>query len=605
MNAKTRLMQFFHNRSVISKFVAIYVSILLLSLAVTGYTLYRQAAGSAIEQAQTVMEQNLLQTKESIEEKVKMTENISQIIAFDSRIQTFLDSDFINESFQLQDYRDNISPILDNIMRQNPYIHSLHVYMGNPTIPELYGGYDGFYSMQRIRNDPPYQAILENNALRSAWRGLHKEKVLLVRPDLAANADVLSFNRKVYSVHNYEVAGMVEIEITARELFQTLEDSVSADIGNVFIADDGDRIVSENVPGAYGERLEQLGLTGLPLDGSVNRIASVRGQRSIIISIPLSGPQLRVVGIFPLGHVLEKVNGSIRTIIVVLAAALLLLSLLVYYVTVKLLSRMKVLLKAMKQVREGSLDVSVPVAWNDEFSQMALSFNHMTERIHGLVETVYKAELLEKEAEVKALESQINPHFLYNTLATISWVARKAKAPEVARISDSLAKFYRLVLNKGSSETLVGNELDMVKAYLAIQKFRFEDRFDAIFEVDERVREFVTVKNILQPLVENALVHGIEPKRAHGTIFVKARLEDEQVVLQIADDGVGMGRERLRELKEGRPVDSHGSGYALANIMGRLRMMHGENHQLELFSRPGIGTVVTISFAARRRTDIA
>ncbi|WP_168735926.1 cache domain-containing sensor histidine kinase [Cohnella fermenti] len=600
-----RLMRVFHNRSVIFKFVAIYVSILLVSLAVMGYTLYRQAASSAIEQARTVMEQNLRQTKESIEEKVKMTENISQIIAFDSRIQTFLDSDFINESFQLQDYRDNIAPILDNIMRQNAYIHSLHVYMGNPTIPELYGVYDGFYGMQRIRDDPPYRAILENDGLRSVWRGLHKENALLIRPDITANADVLSFNRKVYSVHNFEVAGLVEIEITAQELLRSAEDSVSADIGSVFIANDDGGIVFADGQIAYEKRLEQAGLAELPLDEVVNRVSSVGGHRSIVISIPLTGPGLRVVGVFPLGHVLDKVNGSIRTTVIVLTAALLLLSLLVYYVTVKLLSRMKLLLKAMKQVREGSLDVSVPVAWNDEFSQMALSFNHMTGRIHELVETVYKAELLEKEAEVKALESQINPHFLYNTLATISWVARKAKAPEVVRLSDSLAKFYRLVLNKGSSETSVGNELDMVKAYLEIQKFRFEDRFDAVFEVDERVREFATVKNILQPLVENALVHGIEPKRAHGTIRIKAGVEENRVVLQVADDGVGMGAERLRELKEGRPVDSHGSGYALANIGDRLRRMYGDGHRLELFSRPGIGTVVTVVFAARRRTDIA
>ncbi|KAI7248998.1 hypothetical protein KC345_g11791, partial [Hortaea werneckii] len=168
---------------------------------------------------------------------------------------------------------------------------------------------------------------------------------------------------------------------------------------------------------------------------------------------------------------------------------------------------------------------------------MALSFNHMTRRIHDLVETVYKSELLEKDAELKALESQINPHFLYNTLATISWVARKAKAPDIVKLSDSMAKFYRLVLNKGNSETLVANELDMVGAYLAIQKFRFEDRFDAVFEVDEQVRNCYTLKNILQPLVENALIHGIEPKRSHGTIIIKAALENDLVVIRIIDDG--------------------------------------------------------------------
>ncbi|WP_201002794.1 sensor histidine kinase [Paenibacillus glycanilyticus] len=597
-------MRFFQNWSVTSKFVTIYVSILLVSLSVTGYMLYRQAFQSAIAQAQTVMEQNLLQTKASVEEKVKLTENISQIIAFDARVQTFLDSDFINESFQLQDYRDNIMPIIDNIMRQNANIHSIHVYMSNPTIPELYGGYDGFYAMNRIKGDSMYQSILHNAGIQSEWHSLHKERLLLMKPGISAKADVLSYNRKIFSNRDYGISGLVEIEITQDELFKAVKDSISGHLGSVFIVDSGNRIVSNNIPGTYGQNADTVGLAGLLDNGRTNKLATVQGTRSIVISIPVTGPNLRVVGVFPVSHVVEKVSHSIRTMLVILTAALLLLSLLVYFVTVKLLSRMKPLLKAMKQVREGSLDVSVPVVWNDEFSQMALSFNHMTGRIHDLVEKVYKSELLEKEAELKALESQINPHFLYNTLATISWVSRKAKAPEVARISDSLAKFYRLVLNKGSSETLIANELDMVKAYLAIQKFRFEDRFDAVFEVDERVREYITVKNILQPLIENALVHGIEPKRSHGTIIIKAYLEDGQVVLRIIDDGVGMPADRKRDVVEGNPVSSEGSGYAIANIRKRLQAYYGEHHQLELFSRTGIGTVITISFAARRRTDV-
>lgn len=544
------LVRFYQSWSVTSKFVIIFVSILFVSLLLTGYTLYRQAAESAIDQAQTIMEQNLQQTRTSIEEKVKMMENISQIIAFDSRIQTLLDSDFINESFQLQDYRDNVAPIIDNIMRQNPYIHSIHVYMSNPQIPELYGGYDGFFSISRIADDGNYRSLLDDNSIKSAWRSVHKEKLLLVRPDVSPVADVLSFNRKIYSFHDFGIAGLVEIEIMESELFKPLKDSVSGTVGNVYIMDESGKVVSDTIAEAYGARAEQLGLGEWSSGGPVNLLAEVGGTRSIVISIPLEGPQLRIIGVFPVSHVVEKVQDSLYTTLFVLAAALLLMSLLVYFVTVKLLSRMKQLLKAMKQVREDSLGVSVPVTGNDEFSQMTRSFNHMTRRIHDLVERVYKSELLEREAEVKALESQINPHFLYNTLATISWVARKANAPDVTRISDSLAKFYRLVLNKGSSETLVAGELEMVKAYLVIQKFRFEERFDAVFEVDDEVKEFVTLKNILQPLVENALVHGIEPKRSHGTIIIKAGVEDGWVVLRIIDDGVGMTAPRLADIRE-------------------------------------------------------
>lgn len=599
-----RITRVFHNWSVTSKFVGVYVLILIVSSTITGVILYLQAYNSAISQARSVMEQNIVQTKHSIDEKVAMIENISQIIAFDSRIQTLLGSAFIKESFQLQDYRYNVAPIVDNIMRQNKYIHSIHVYMNNSTIPELFELYDGFYSMNRIRDDEEYVSFMNDSKKQTDWRGLHLEKLLTVRPDVEAKADVFSYNRKIFSGRNDEINGLVEIEVTQNVLFQPLTDSIS-DVGNVLVLDGNNQVVFKNRSVFSDKVTEELAHVLPGNNDKVNNITKIGGVRSIVISIPLNGPNLRLVGIFPVSHFVDKVNLSIRTMFIILIAALVVLSLLVYYLTVKLLSRMKVLLKAMKQVREGSIDVSVPVVWNDEFTQMALSFNHMTHRMHELVETVYKSELLEKDAELKALESQINPHFLYNTLATISWVARKAKAPEIINLSGSLAKIYRLVLNKGNSETLVENELEMVRAYLDIQKFRFEDRFDAIFEVDDRVRNCYTLKNILQPLVENSLIHGIEPKRSHGTIIIKALLEDNQIVLRVIDDGVGMTSDKIKDVLEGKNVISRGSGFAIANITRRLQAFYGQREQhLELYSRQGIGTVVTLSFTARGLDDV-
>lgn len=598
-----RITRVFHNWSVTSKFVGIFVLILTVSSIITGVIIYVQAYNSAISQARSVMEQNLLQTKTTIDEKVDMIENISEIIAFDSRIQTLLDSAFINESFQLQDYRYNVAPIVDNIMRQNTYIHSIHVYMNNPTIPEIFELYDGFYSMDRIRGDGEYVRFMKDVQNSTDWRGLHLENLLTTRPDVKAKADVFSYNRKILSGRNNEVNGLVEIEVTQSVLFQPLEDA-NTEVGSVLVLDNNHKVASNNNTPLSDAMINEL--TGvMPGDNSrLNMLATVGGVRSIVISVPLTGPDLRLVGVFPVSNFVDKVNQSIRTSFMVLIAALIILSLLVYYLTVKLLSRMKVLLKAMKQVREGSIDVSVPVVWNDEFTQMALSFNHMTTRIHDLVETVYKSELLEKDAELKALESQINPHFLYNTLATISWVARKAKAPDIVKLSDSMAKFYRLVLNKGNSETLVANELDMVGAYLAIQKFRFEDRFDAVFEVEERVRNCYTLKNILQPLVENALIHGIEPKRSHGTIIIKAALEDDLVVIRIIDDGVGMPRDMIEDVIAGKVLNTRGSGFAIANITKRLQAFYGESQHIELYSRQGIGTVITLSFAARGMNNV-
>ena len=586
--------RFRHHLSVTAKFIIIYLSILAASLSVTGLILYVQASKSTIAQAQVVMEQNVQQKKDNISEKIKMIENVSQIIAYDTKIQTFLGSAFTNESFQLEEYRDNTAPILENIMRQNTYIHSIRIYMENNTIPELY---DGFYHLDRIRNEEGYANFILNRESNSNWRGLHPEKSIVSLPGVVKKNEVFSFCRKMFSSKYLDLVGLLEIEVKQEVLFDSLNNSSARNLGRIFVADHTGTIVSQNIPDLYKKQLIDLGIPQLPGDLKFNEIVEMGGNSSILISIPLEGLDFHVVGLFPVSNFNGKVKDSLRTMMLVLLVALIVLSVLVYFITNALLARMKVLVKAMKQVRNGSLDISVPVVSNDEFSQMALSFNHMTRRIHELVETVYKTKIMEKEAELRALESQIKPHFLYNTLATISWVARKSNSPEITHLSNTLAKFYRLVLNKGRSIIMVRDEIEMVRTYVQIQKFRFEDLFDIVFEVDEEIYKYHTAKNILQPLVENALIHGIEPKRAHGTIILKAGFRDDRLFYQVIDDGVGIQKDKIDAILHGQVENSSGSGYAIKNIMERLDAYYGDQHSFELFGKPGIGTVITITFA--------
>ena len=583
-----------HHLSVTAKFIIIYLSILAASLSVTGLILYVQASKSTIAQAQVVMEQNVQQKKDNISEKIKMIESVSQIIAFDTKIQTFLGSAFTNESFQLEEYRDNTAPILENIMRQNTYIHSIRIYMENNTIPELY---DGFYHLDRIRNEEGYANFILNRESNSNWRGLHPEKSIVSLPGVVKKNEVFSYCRKMFSSKYLDLVGLLEIEVKQEVLFDSLNNSSARNLGRIFVTDHTGTIVSQNIPDLYKKQLIDLGIPQLPGDLKFNEIVEMGGNSSILISIPLEGLDFHVVGLFPVSNFNGKVKDSLRTMMLVLLIALIVLSVLVYFITNALLARMKVLVKAMKQVRNGSLDISVPVVSNDEFSQMALSFNHMTKRIHELVETVYKTKIMEKEAELRALESQIKPHFLYNTLATISWVARKSNSPEITHLSNTLAKFYRLVLNKGRSIIMVRDEIEMVRTYVQIQKFRFEDLFDIVFEVDEEIYKYHTAKNILQPLVENALIHGIEPKRAHGTIILKAGFRDDRLFYQVIDDGVGIQKDKIDAILHGQVENSSGSGYAIKNIMERLDAYYGDQHSFELFGRPGIGTVITITFA--------
>ncbi|MEV5029301.1 cache domain-containing sensor histidine kinase [Paenibacillus sp. LPE1-1-1.1] len=593
-----KITKLFRNLSVTWKFVATFLCILAVSLSASGIYLYLQLSGSAISQAQIVMEQNLLQTRNSVMNKMNMIQNISKLLTSDIRLQTFLGSDFNNNSFAYDDYTSNISPYVENVLRQNPNVHSLRVYMTNPSIPEVY---DSFYQISRIKEQQWVSEVTKNDSNISGWRGLHTEKFLLNIPKRREPESVFSFYQKINSIRYFDTVGLLEIEILESDLFDILNTESTGQIGEIFMIDRESNVVSSNKSELFKQKITDAGLATIPLETSFNQVLKVNGRKSVVISVPLHDLGLRLIGIFPVSGLNEKVKESAFSITGILLIALVVLGFIVYLITNALLSRLKRIVLAMKRVKEGSLTVSVPVQSNDEFSQIAISFNHMTERIHELVETVYKSQLMEREAELKALESQVNPHFLYNTLATISWVARKANSTEIVHLSGALAQFYRLVLNKGRREILIKDELEMVKAYLAIQKFRFEEMFDVVYDIDERVYEYCVVKNILQPIVENALNHGIEPKRDRGTLQIKASIEaNDMLCFKVIDDGVGMSKERLAALLVGNIERTSGSGYAVKNITERLNSYYGDKHAFHIHSAPGIGTSVMITFAKER-----
>ncbi|MDQ0062902.1 histidine kinase [Paenibacillus harenae] len=575
--------------SVKAKFVITFLSSLTASMGFMGFILYDQASQAAIDQGKILMMQDVQQMKDSLSQKVTMVQSLSELIASSPSIQNFLGSPFLSQPYQSQEYRDNIAPIIGSMFLQNKYLHSIRIYVKNQSLPELY---DGFYHLSRIEAEPSYAPFIQDMHRITRWRGLHNEHVLLPSPGSIRHTQVFSYDHKILSSRYTDMAGILEIEVDRDDFFASLKASKDHYRGNVFVVDASGRVVS----GSSGlTDLTDYGLQGLPGDVKFDQVMDVKGVRSIVISAPLDWLDLRIVGIYPVSPFIDGMKHSWSRMFFVLLAVLLALCLIVYGITSRLLRRMKVLVRAMREVREGSLDVSVPVESNDEFTLMAQSFNTMTRRIHDLVETVYKSRIVEKEAELRALESQINPHFLYNTLATISWVARKVQSPEITNIANAMAKFYRLVLNKGKSTILVYDEIEMVRVYAQIQKFRFENMFDIVFDVDDKVYPYTIPKNILQPLVENALSHGIEPKRSHGTIIVRAYQTTNHLVFQVIDDGVGIPRERVQAMLSGQIRRSSGSGYAFKNILDRLRGYYGDEVKVAVVSRPGVGTSINIT----------
>lgn len=584
-----RLIRYISNLSVSWKFVFAYFSILILPIILTGFYLHYQVSESTIAQASLVMEQNLLQTKASILQNEKVIENISAILALNSDFMNFLEYEYENLDEKVEQYQFNYSPLIENILIQNNSIYSIRIYLDNIIISEMLSSY---YSVTVTKASERFMEMIEDKPQQKGWVSSHTAKTHVFR-NVVDNTQVFSYNRELFS-QRQKYLGMLEIEVKEEVLFGMLRDPVINEMGDVFIVDSKNRIVSNNIPEYYLADVSETGLKDFQGRSQKRTIGEVNDIEAIIITIPIEQINCTIVGIFPVENFNSEIRKSLKDIIIVLAASSIVLGLIIYFTTNMLLHRVKKLVSAMKKVRDDNLNVSVPVKSMDEFGVLAMNFNRMTQRIYELVETVYKIQLMEREAELKALEAQINPHFLYNTLATISWVARKEKAPGVMKISNSLAKFYRLVLSKGVTIISIEEEVEMVKSYLEIQKTRFDDLFDVVYKIDERVYRYNIVKNILQPLVENALSHGIEPKRYHGTIIIYMGLTEDRICLKVIDDGVGMNSNTLSRVRLGMVERSKGSGYAVKNIMQRLRAYYGDNFSINIFSKPGIGTTISI-----------
>ncbi len=246
----------------------------------------------------------------------------------------------------------------------------------------------------------------------------------------------------------------------------------------------------------------------------------------------------------------------------------------------------------------------------DEITELGLSFNIMVGRIRELLDAKVKEQENLKKAELRALQAQINPHFLYNTLDTIIWMTESKKTDQVIEIVRALSSFFRISLSKGRDWITIGEEVERTRNYLIIQKMRYRDILDYRIEVAEGVTTNTVLKLILQPLVENALYHGIKNKRQGGTIVVRAQpWHENEVLLQVEDNGIGFTPDKLAQLQaeladdSGMPASLEiklESGYGIGNVNKRIRLYYGKPYGVTIKSEYQAGTCVSIIIPARR-----
>lgn len=263
------------------------------------------------------------------------------------------------------------------------------------------------------------------------------------------------------------------------------------------------------------------------------------------------------------------------------------------------------LCEVTKVAGSGDFGVRAKEESGDELVLLSISFNHMVEQIGNLVEDIRIEQMNLKATELKLLQAQINPHFLYNTLDAIIWLAESGEKNQVVFMVSALSDFFRTTLSKGRDFVSVSEEEVHIKSYLKIQQFRYQDILEYDIQIPEELHEYQILKMTLQPLVENALYHGIKNKRRLGHIQVKGRKENDTLVFQIYDDGMGIRPEKLEYIKKviSGDIQDHDnpSGFGLFNVEQRVRLNYGARYGIRINSAYREWTEVTVTIPAVKK----
>ena len=297
----------------------------------------------------------------------------------------------------------------------------------------------------------------------------------------------------------------------------------------------------------------------------------------------------------------REVAASLLTTVRLLVILLILFIVFIYVISRRLSRRITEPITELVSMTEkfagGDFSVSYHTNSNDEMETLAESFNSMVKEIETLIEDIHKEQENAKDAELRLLQEQINPHFLYNTLDAIIWMTESGENRKAIQVIQELSSFFRISLSKGQSEITIKNEREHVKSYLEIQRYRYQDIMDYEIDFDEEILDYHIQKLTLQPIVENALYHGIKNKRGRGMIKVSGKLEGGDIIFKIEDNGIGMNEDELQNLRlliAGRVVQDDQSGFGMANVQKRLQMLYGASYGMTVESTYQEGTCVTV-----------
>ncbi|RRJ64174.1 sensor histidine kinase [Paenibacillus oralis] len=579
-----RLAQRIHDFKIRSKLLASFLLLILVPIALIGTLTYQKSRSLIQEKTNDYTLDLLSEVSKNIELHLVDIDRLYHTVFTNVDVRNALRE--ANKGFDSQvEYvavAKRINHFLDSVIIDRDEVQSIQLYSLEP------------YRFQS--SDPPLTELsLEE------WWSLQQNEGNLIWMDPEPLVPAVTAGSSVYDMDNLKKSGYFVLHLREKALYSIYGSIQLGKQGELYIINQDGVIVSHGDKELINTRPAAAYIDQVLHGEKQGSFKTVLNNQNAVVNYRMIGQTgWRIVSVIPATQY-ENLSLLLKNWMLVLFAIFITVAVILSYLVSNSISKpIRQLSAVMKNVEGDNLDARFVYNSRNEIGLLSRNFNRMVDQINHLVNKVYQEKLLKQQSQLKYLMFQINPHFLFNTLETINWLARIQGAPEVGKLSKALGDLMREGI-KGKDFIPLVSEIGNVEKYVYIQKHRFGDKFEVSTDIDPNALSLSVPRFILQPLVENAIVHGLELAMGKGGIEIHGYFEQGWLLLTVGDNGGGMEPAKLEEIRsalDGGPADTAGIG--LLNVHQRIQLHYGKEYGLRIDSRYGEGTKITITLPGMR-----
>lgn len=527
-------------------------------MVLLGVFFCQQMSSQLIERSETALRESLRQEADHISYNMRTYLSMIDFVAADEDIGSALTRDYQQNYDMYIAYRDTIDPLLETVRILHPGLNCVTFYSNAGIYP--HGTY--LQSLEKAKNFPWYEKTISE--FESQFTFSEDGKTLYV-------------TRQVYtSSRNYTnlLVLSVDVKMTLGSLRNMYDDNFG-----ILLLDKEDHPIYQYTKFSDPDKYDEL---------PVEMIASEDCPGDYVMQkYSLDTPEWTVVLYRPVQEMRRAVWNIVETAILLILFSSVLVTFLGAKMAAMVVEPMTALSENMKTVEQGNYELTVVTDRNDEAGHLIQAFRAMVKQQNHLVNEVLYAKIACQEYEMRILQSQINPHFLYNALSLISGRALMRGQEDISQVAQLLSSFYRTLLNKGKPVVTIAGELENVKSYIAIQRMMHSDSFDVVYEVDPELLGYTMPNMLLQPLAENAILHGLDNKETpgKGILTISCYRDGEDILFKVMDNGMGMTEEQCKNI-----ILEDSRGYGVKNVHQRVQLYFGQNYGLSYYSVMGRGS---------------